>query len=136
MFSFVSFLKTLFQINDIIAYNKSMLFVHIDPSTIDSQQLAIFENELQVLPSQKIEGVIIEDETYNILKYVYEQNQLNAVVSFKKVMNHFKIAYVTTAKKIDKLEKSRLILTKKQGKLRTILVTEKGKSLLHKRQKV
>jgi PAS domain S-box-containing protein len=136
MFSFDAFLKALYQINDIIAHNKSMLFIHIDPSTIDSQQLAIFENELQILPSQKIEGIIIEDETYDILKYVYEQNQLNAVVSFKKVMSRFKIAYVTAAKKIDNLEESRLIITKKQGKLRTILITEKGKSILHKRQKI
>jgi PAS domain S-box-containing protein len=135
MFSFDSFILSLYQINDIIAKNKSMLFVRIDPSTIDSNQLAIFENELQVLPSQKIEGVVIEDETYNVLKYIYEQNQLNALVSFKKVMSQFKIAYVTAANKLGKLEENGLIITKKQGKLRTIYITEKGKSLLHKRQK-
>jgi len=134
-FSFEEFISTLYEINDLISSYKSILFVRVDPTTIATQELAIFENELQLLPSQKIEGLIIEDEAHNILKYIYEQNQISSVVSYKKVMKKFKIAYVTAAKKLDILEAKGLILTKREGKLRTIYITEKGKILLHKRQK-
>lgn len=134
-FTFDEFISTLYEINDLISKYKSILFIRVDPTTITSQELAIFENELQLLPSQKIEGVIIEDETYDILKFIYEQNQLSSKVSYKKVMKKFNIAYVTAAKKLEILEGKGLILTKREGKLRTIYITEKGKTLLHKRQK-
>ena len=37
--------------------------------------------------------------------------------------------------KLETLEEKGLIITKREGKLRTIYITEKGKTLLHKRQK-
>ena len=98
--------------------------------------MAIFENELQVLPSQTTVDLIIEDDSIEILKYIYEQNQINAIVSFKKVISKFKITYVTAASKLKNLEKIGLIFTKKQGKLRAIFVTEKGKMLLNRRKTI
>ncbi|UCH72219.1 MAG: PAS domain-containing protein, partial [Thermoplasmatales archaeon] len=133
-FSFDEFIKSLYDINDIIAKNKAILFVRIDPSTIDSNQLALIENELKVLPSQKTEDLIIEDDLFNIIKYIFEQNQENAIVSVKKVMAKFSITYVTAATRLGSLESKGLIVTKKQGKLRAIFITEKGKKLLHKRK--
>jgi len=135
-FSFEEFIKYLYDINDIIAINKAILFVRIDPSTIDSNQLALIENELLILPSQKTEDIIIEDELFDIIKYIYEQNQLNALVSFKKVMSRFNIAYVTAASRLDNLEKTGLVFFKRQGKLKAIYITEKGKNLLHKRKTI
>ena len=135
-FSFDEFIKILYDINDIIAKNKAILFVRIDPSTIENNQMALIENELLVLPSQKTEDLIIQDDVYDILKFIYEQNNNNAVVSVKKVMAKSNITYVTAASRLSSLEKNGLILTKKQGKLRAIFITEKGKKLLHKRKPV
>jgi len=133
-FSFKEFMKALYNINDIIAKNKAILLVRIDSSTIESNQFALIENELMILPSQKTEDLIIEDVLYNILKYIFEQNQENAIVSVKKVMIKFSITYVTAATRLESLESNGLILTKKQGKLRAIFITDKGKKLLHKRK--
>jgi len=135
-FSFNEFIKYLYNINDIIAKNRAIIFVRIDPSTIDSNQMGLLENELLILPSQKTEDLIIEDDLFDIVKYIYEQNKLNAVVSFKKVMNQFKIAYVTAASRLDSLEKTGLVFFKKQGKIKAIYITEKGKNLLNKRKSV
>ena len=63
-----------------------------------------------------------------------DQNQDNAVVSVKKVMQKFNITYVTTATRIDSLEKKKLLFTKKQGKIRAIFNSEKGKQLLQRRK--
>lgn len=135
-FSFEKFIETLYNIIDIVSKNKSILFIRIDPSTVNNNQMAIFENELQILPSQTTMDIIIEDDSFEILKYIFEQNQMNSIVSFKKVISNFKITYVTAASKLNNLEKIGLIFTKKQGKLRTIFVTEKGKRLLNRRKTV
>jgi PAS domain S-box-containing protein len=132
-FSFTKFIETLYRINDSISKSKSILLLRIDPSLVEKNQMAIIENEVHVLPSQKIEGLIIEDDVYDALKYIYEQNQNNALVSFKKIMARFKIAYSTAAKRLEILEEKGLIFTKRQGKLRTVFISEKGKTLLHKR---
>jgi len=135
-FSFEKFIETLYNIIDVITKNKSIFFIRIDPSTVDNNQMAIFENELQMLPSQTTEDIIIEDDSFEILKYIFEQNQINSIVSFKKVITKFKITYVTAASKLNNLEKIGLIFTKKQGKLRAIFATDKGKMLLHRRKTV
>ncbi len=51
-------------------------------------------------------------------------------------MVKFNITYVTAASRLDNLEKISLIFTKKQGKIRAIFVTEKGKMLLHRRKTI
>jgi len=133
-FSFDVFLATLYKINDSIATNKAILLVRVDPSTIEPREFGIIENELQTLPNKKIEGIIINDELFQILKYIYSQNQQNATVSFKKITSKFSIAYMTAANKIKMLEEKGLVVTKKEGKYRTIYITNKGKTMLHKRQ--
>ena len=132
-FSFDKFIESLYRINDLVAKNNSIFLLRVDPSLMEKNQMAIIENEIHLLPSQKIEGLIIEDDVYDVLKYIFEQNQNNALVSFKKIMARFKIAYSTAAKRLEILEEKGLIFTKRQGKLRTVFISEKGRNLLHKR---
>jgi len=133
-FSFEKVMDALYEINDYIARNKCLLLLRIDPSTVEKTQMALIENEVQLLPSQKIEGLIIEDEVHDILRFIYEQNQNNAVVPIKKIMGRFSLAYSTVAKRLQVLEMKGLIFTKKQGKSRTVTISDKGKTFLHKRQ--
>ncbi len=133
-FSFEKFIEIIYQINDTILTNKSIMFLRVDPSTLDERQMAIIENELQMLPSQKVEGLVIQDEVYEILKFIFDQNQNNSLVPMKKIMSKFKISFSTAADRVETLERKGLAFTKRQGKLRTVYVTEKGKTLLHKRK--
>jgi PAS domain S-box-containing protein len=132
--SFEKFVDALYQINETVAKNHSLMFIRFDPSIANENQMAIIENELHKLPSQKIEGITLQDSVYDMLKFIYEQNQNNALVPYKKVMSRFKIAYSTAAKRLEELENKGLIFTKRQGKLRTVYISEKGKTLLHKRE--
>ena len=133
-FSFEKVIDVIYEINDLIAKNKCLMLLRIDPATIEKTKMALIENEIQLLPSQKIEGLTIEDEVYEILLFIYEQNQNNAIVPIKKIMNRFTLAYSTVAKRLQVLENKGLIFTKKQGKSRTVTVSDKGKSFLHKRK--
>lgn len=133
-YSFDELVNTLYQLNEIIIKNKSMMFVRFDPEIFKDYQMAILKNELRTLPSQRIKGITLEDSVYEILKFIYQQNQNNALVPFKKVMSKFKISYSTAAKRLEGLEEKGLIFTRRQGKLRAIYISEKGKTLLHKRE--
>jgi len=133
-YSFDSFINLLYDITDIIVGNRAMLFVRIDPATLNQQQIALIENELVNLPGQKTEDILITEELFNLINYIYSQNQNNTLVSVKKVMNEFNITYVTAASRIDALEEKKLIYSKKQGKIRAIFVSNQGKKLIHKRK--
>jgi PAS domain S-box-containing protein len=133
-FSFEKFIDALYQINDLVLKSQLIVVLRIDPSIVDNSQMAIFENEFQLLPSQKLDGLILDDVLYDMLKYVYEQNQSNSMVSIKKIITKSNVAYSTAAKRLDILEEKGLIFIKKLGKFQTVYVTEKGKALLHKRQ--
>ena len=133
-YSFQQVIEHLYIINEIIAKHKSILFLRIDPNILEPAQMAVLTNEFLQLPSQKIEDVVLKDETYSVLRYVAEQNQLNAVVSIKKIMSKFQIAFATAASRIASLEKNDLLFTKKSGKIKAVYLTDKGKKLLQKRQ--
>jgi len=133
-FSFERFAESLYQINSVISKNNAILMVYLNPSFLDTRQMAFIEAELQPLPGQKIEGIEIEDELFDILRFIYEQNQNNLLVSFKKISREFSIVRSTVAKRLRLLEDKGLVFIKKQGKLKTVRVSDKGKTLLNKRQ--
>jgi PAS domain S-box-containing protein len=135
-FSFEKFIDALYKINDLVLKSQLIVVLRIDPSILDVSQMAIFENEFQLLPSQKLEGLILDDTTLDLLKYVHEQNQSNSMVSIKKIITKSNVAYSTAAKRLDFLEEKGLVFIKKEGKFQMVYATEKGKALLHRRQTV
>jgi len=133
-FSFEQFIDSLYKINDIVLNNKAILLVYLNPSFIDTNRLSMIEEELHLLPGQKIDSILIEDELYNILKFVYEQNQKNSMVFFKKISRELLVDKKTVAKRLKILTDKGLVSIKKQGRLKTVYLSEKGKALFYKRQ--
>jgi PAS domain S-box-containing protein len=133
-FSFEKFAETLYKINEIISDSKSIFLLNLPSIILDKKQMTIIENELQVLPGKDIKNIEIEDELFDILKFIHEQNKNNLLVSFKKIRKNFSLAYSTTAIKLKILLDKELIVVKKYGRFKKVNITEKGKSLLNKRK--
>ncbi|MFO7677272.1 MAG: PAS domain S-box protein, partial [Thermoplasmatota archaeon] len=133
-FSYEKIIDTLYKINDIVLNSKLIVVLRIDSSIVNKLQMGVFENEFQLLPSQKLDNLILDDDIYDMLKYVYEQNQNYSMVTMKKIITKFNLAYSTAAKRLSSLEEKGLIFLKKQGKFQTVYSTEKAKTLLQKRQ--
>jgi predicted transcriptional regulator len=131
---FSMFLDLIFDLSETLASKRSILLVRIDPNLLDDEKMAYLENELLILPSQKIEDVVIEDEFYPLLKFIQEQNDNNTLVSLKKISSKLQISHVTVAKRVETLEENGLIFVRKMGKQRAPFLTEKGKALLAKRR--
>ncbi len=103
-FSFDAVIKVLYRITNIIARNKGVLLMRLNPSVVNTSQLALIEEELKLLPSQKIDAIDLEDYLFGVLTFIDEQNRHNALVSFKKIGQKFSISRVTTAKRLNILE--------------------------------
>ena len=132
-FTFEKFVETLYQLTSITAQNKSLLLIVVNPDLLDARQLAFLEAELQKLPHQEIIDMDIEEEVFSILQFIYDQNQRNLVVPFKKISKQFSIVKSTTAKRLRSLQDKELIFIKKQGRLKIVSITDRGKTFVTKR---
>jgi DNA-binding MarR family transcriptional regulator len=112
------------------------MLLHLVPTLFNTRELTILEGELAKLPSQKIENLQIEDELFDILNFIYHQNQNNTLVTFSDIGKKFLMVRATIAKKLRFLENDELITIKKHGRSKTLYITSKGKELLDKRQTV
>jgi len=133
-FSFEKVIKSIYRINNIVAQSNAVLLIRLKTSIVNMVQLAIIKEEVQPLPSQKTDNIEIDDYLYNILKFIHDQNQQNMLVSYRKISQKFSISKVTTAKRLNTLKERELILIKSHGKAKSIHISEKGKTLLHKRK--
>ena len=129
-YSFDYVAKFFLEVNELISDTNAILLVLTDESLFDEQQLSLLKQELYSLPDKDITDVYIDDKVGRLLKFIYDQNQNNASVSFKKVMSEFDIVYATAAKRINVLEENQLISVKNSGKAKRMFVSEKGKNFL------
>ena len=132
--TFEGFMDILFNLNEVASKNRSILLVRIDPAILDADKMGMVQNELMILPSQRFDDIILGDDEFEVLRFIYDQNENNILVSLKKLAARFQLSHVTIAKRIESLEVDGLVYVKKQGKLRSPYITEKGKALLRKRK--
>jgi len=135
-FSFEAFVKSLYEINNIISTHNAILLMRVNSDILNASQLAFIEEELKPLPSQRIDAVELDDQVYGVLTFIDKQNKNNVLVSFKKISQEFSISKVTTAKRLNMLDDRGLIFIKKQGKSKTVHISDKGKLLLSGREAV
>ena len=128
--SFESMIKNIYRLNDMIEKHNCLLLIHINPSLLDKTQMAILKEELHRLPEQKIDDLQLEETMFEILDYIQIESRRNILVSYSKIRNEFSISKVTAQKRIESLLEKGLIFSKKQGRIKTLHITDKGKNLL------
>ena len=111
----------------------SIFLLYLDHLILDERQLAILKKEFQPLPDQRVDNIVIGDELFDILTYINNLDQINNIVNINKLAKHFSIVGKTVTKRLRTLEKDGLIHTRKQGRLKLVYISEKGKTLLNKR---
>ena len=136
IFSFEAFIKSVYEINNIISMHNAIFLMRVNSEILNESQMAFIEEELKPLPSCRIDVVELADKVYNVLTFIDKQNKNNVLVTFKKISKEFSISKVTTAKRLNILEEKDLIFIKKQGKSKTVHISDKGILLLKKREVV
>jgi uncharacterized membrane protein len=121
---FNDFLKMIYSINDLIAINDSILMVSINPSTLTDTQLALLEQELEIISEGIIENnPILNDDLHEILAFIDN----NEKVTFKAVSKEFAITKTTTRKRINNLLDKSLVTISKNGRNKIVRITEEGR---------
>jgi len=131
--SFEQVIKNIYRLNDMIRKHNCLLLIRINPSLIDKTQMAIIKEELKELPERQIDDVQLEETLFEILEYIQIENKRNAIVSYSRIGKQFNISKVTTQRRIESLLEKGLIFSKKQGRIKTLYITDKGKNLLTQR---
>ena len=131
-FSFEDFLDTIYQIDDIIADTNSLFIVHVNPNVLDKRQLSILEDEMQIMPSNNMIDIVLENSFYDILKFLDDEEANKLVISLKKIKRKMNITYPTIRKKLSFLKKQGLVIINKRGRMKEVHLTDKGKKIINK----
>jgi predicted transcriptional regulator len=131
-FSFHEVLEALYEINERVFESTSILLLYLNPEILHPDHIAILKSEFEPMPSKKVEDIKISDDLSEILFYIKEESERNALVSLKKIISRFDIVYYTATKRVNQLIDEGLVFTKKYGKSRVVHLTEKAKSLLER----
>ncbi|MFH1404242.1 MAG: DUF835 domain-containing protein [Candidatus Altiarchaeota archaeon] len=121
-------LKFIHDLNDIIMSSESIVIVSLDPSTISQDQLSLIRKEMEDVSYS--ESMVLNETLYDLLEYVFAENNSRKLPSFKNVTNKFDITKTTARKRIYELENKGLLRIVEQGKFKLLEVTERGKSIL------
>lgn len=130
LFSFREVMHALYRINDAIHTHQALFFLRINKLLFTTEQYAFFKEEFHLLPSKEITHIQLTDDEYTILSYILEQNTINNLVTQTHVCKQKQISKVTAQKRLTALVTKGLIITKKEGRIKTIHITDKGKELL------
>ncbi|MBN2066457.1 MAG: PAS domain S-box protein [Candidatus Thermoplasmatota archaeon] len=130
LFSFQDTVKTLYRINDVIRARQGIFLLHINKLLFAHEQYAYFMEEFRNLPSQEIQHIQLQDDAHGILSYIMEQNVKNSIVTQAKICTHQHVSKVTAQKRLHELLRDGLIISKKQGRINALYLTEKGRELL------
>jgi PAS domain S-box-containing protein len=133
-FGFQDTVKTLYDVNDSVKKNQAILLLRLNSRLFSKNEYEVIKEEYALLPSAYTDHVYLDDKLFDTLFFVYEQNRSNEVVYQKSITHHFSISKVTAQKRIKELVEKDLIFYRKQGRIKQLLITDKGKQLLNKRQ--
>ena len=135
-FGFDRVLEFLYRVNDLMKIKQGLFLLRVNKTLFSSEQISFLQEEFSMLPSQQMQDVSLEDMMYNLLSFIFKENEKNSLVSQKNICNHFGIVKVTAQKRIEDLLEKGLIISRKRGRSKFLHVTDKGKELLHRRKTI
>lgn len=130
MFSFKNFLKSLFQINEIISKNNSTLFVNVNSKIIDPKQLSVLQDELILFNIDKLRDIKIDNDHHQILTYINDKFEKNINTTIGEIKKVFQITSPTAIKRVKYLKNQGLINEQKKGRSKILSITKRGRDLL------
>ncbi len=124
-FEFIQRLKDAFYL-----LKKGVVLLLADPEVMDEKELKLLRKECsRIRPKPRHHD--LPPRCYELLRYVYMENRMGRKISFKEIMGHFSIARNTAKKYVRYLEGRGLMKVIKDGRLKLVEVTEKGKELFY-----
>jgi PAS domain S-box-containing protein len=134
--SFEGVMKHLYQINNTIKQSNSIFIIFVNDRLLNAIEKEFLEQEFKHFPLKSVDHVSLNENMYQILRYVMNENNSNILISFRKLGKDLKISKATVSKRLSYLEKKGLLSIRKIGRSKTVMISENGKRLLQQRSKV
>jgi len=135
-YGFEEVLTVLYTINDLIQSYNGLFFLRVNSNILTKENIGFLYEEFLQLPSQQIDNLTLTQELFDVLRYIQQENSNHKIVIQSHICKNLYLSKVTVQKRIDILLKKGLILTKKKGRANQLLITEKGKTVLHQRKTI
>jgi len=135
-FGFDRVLNFLYRVNDLMRMKQGLFLLRVNKTLFSNEQFSFLQEEFSMLPSQQMQDVSLEDVMYDLLGFIFKENEKNSLVSQRNICNHFGSAKVTAQKRIEDLLNKGLVISRKRGRSKFLHVTDKGKELLHQKKTI
>ncbi|MBS3778086.1 MAG: PAS domain S-box protein [Candidatus Thermoplasmatota archaeon] len=132
--SFEHVLRLIYRLNSLVDRFQAVFILQINPNIFSKKELSLLKEEFLLFEQVEVDDFSLEESLYQILSFVYTQNQRNIIVSYSKVGKHFGVSKVTTGKRISELKRKGLVSISLKGRMKAIYVTKKAEDLLSKRE--
>jgi len=124
---FENTLRFIQNLTELFYINRWILLIALDITTIDKRELRLLENETNTVISRQ--SVDLDEDIYEILKYVYNEEKKGRKPAYGDVGVKCGITKQTTRKRIEILKRVGYLIDKKKGRHKILEMTEKGKYL-------
>ncbi len=119
------------QIRETAYFKSLMIIVSIDPSTLNKRELRLLEKETSTIRSRQ-QAVKLSDDLLEILRLIYNRNQLGLKPSYTEICLDVGISKPTCRKKINQLKNLGFIMSLKSGRKKVVEVTDKSMDIFLK----
>ncbi|MFO8077930.1 MAG: BlaI/MecI/CopY family transcriptional regulator, partial [Thermoplasmatota archaeon] len=126
------FMKTMYYITDLINDTNNRFFITYNPSILNNQQQALLKQVVTELPHNHSNSMVLTEELHTVLEFIQQQKNKGSLVTLKKIKQQLELSYPTIKKRLSELEQKGLILRRKQGRSKTVHISQKGEQILKK----
>jgi PAS domain S-box-containing protein len=124
---FENTIRFVFKLSEVTYLSKIIVLVSIDESTLTERQLSILEKETQQIIPRFLDKM--SKEILDILRYIYQQNNLGLKPSYSDIGGELKLSRPTVRKRIKRLVFTGYLAENRKGKTKVLEVVGKGRSL-------
>ena len=125
--SFDDVMNLIYQLNEDVYLNNSVVLLYIDTSTLTDRQLSTLEKEIPYLEPRFMAK--ISEEYLSILRFIFQQNNSGVKPSYSDIGNELQISRPTARKRIKHLNSVGYLSEHRIGKTKRIELSSKGELL-------
>ena len=128
---FTEFMKTMYQLTDLINDTNNLCFITLNPNILNNQQQALLKQVATELPQNNINSMVLTEELHTVLEFIQQQKNKGSLVTLKTIKQQLNFSYPTIKKRLNDLEQKGLIIKRKQGRSKTVHISQKGEQLIN-----
>ena len=120
-------MQFVYKLKEITYLNNLIVILSIDSATLSEREVRVLEKEARQIEPQFMAK--IADEFLEILRFVYQQNNLGAKPSYADIREELKISRPTVRKRVKQLMATGYLHEHKKGKSKQVDISGKGRML-------